>query len=241
MNDFKYRPDIDGLRAIAVGLVLLFHADLKFTGGYIGVDVFFVISGFLITGLILKRQSEHRFRLTDFWTRRIRRILPASILVTAATLVAAAFVFMPDDYENLGESVIFQQLMVSNIYFWQSAGYFTSPVENQPLLHTWSLAVEEQFYLIYPLILVGLGRFSRKTQWRVLLVLLFSSFVGSEWMVHAHPDAAFYLLPTRAWELILGGLICFFPSPRGLKQNMLNNVSLASLLTILVCDDAPLQ
>ena len=235
MNDFKYRPDIDGLRAIAVGLVLLFHANLEFAGGYIGVDVFFVISGFLITGLILKRQSEGRFRLTDFWVRRIRRILPASILVTAVTLVTAAFLFMPDDYENLGESVIFQQLMVSNIYFWQSFGYFTSSVEQQPLLHTWSLAVEEQFYLIYPLILVGLGRFSRKTQWRVLLVLFFSSLVGSEWMVHTHPNAAFYLLPARAWELIFGGLICYLPSPRGLGQSLLNKVSLVSLLTIIVC------
>ena len=160
MIDLKYRPEIDGLRAVAVVMVLLFHADLGFSGGFVGVDVFFVISGFLITGLILKRQKENNFRLSDFWGRRIRRILPASIATSALTLFVGGFLLFPEDYATLGKSALFQQLMASNYYFWQNTGYFDAPAELQPLMHTWSLAVEEQFYLFYPLLLLGLGKFA---------------------------------------------------------------------------------
>jgi peptidoglycan/LPS O-acetylase OafA/YrhL len=218
MIEFKYRPDIDGLRAVAVLLVLLFHVGLGFPGGFVGVDIFFVISGFLITGLILKEQRAEKFLLSHFWIRRIRRILPASIVVVIATLLAGGLLLTPHDYKDLAESTIYQQLMLSNVYFWQDVGYFKGPAELKPLLHTWSLAVEEQFYLGYPFLLVFLRRWTRaKTLWMLIALALFS-FVLSEWGTQNSPSAAFYLLPTRAWELLLGGLICFAPPPTRMSQ-----------------------
>ena len=124
MIDFKYRPDVDGLRAVAVILVLLFHADLGFSGGFIGVDVFFVISGFLITGLILKEQDADKFSLANFWVRRILRIIPAATVMVVAVLVAGFFLLLPRDYVDLGKSTIAQQLMLSNVYFWRNTAYF---------------------------------------------------------------------------------------------------------------------
>lgn len=236
MIDLKYRPEVDGLRAVAVLLVLLFHADLGFTGGFIGVDVFFVISGFLITGLILKKkQRENRFELSQFWIRRIRRILPASILMTAVTLVVGSFLLMPSDYQKLGASAIAQQLMVSNFYFWQNTGYFDSPANLQPLMHTWSLAVEEQFYLIFPFLLYGMGRFRSRVQLSILLSLFLVSFITSEWAVRTTPSAAYFLLPSRAWEMILGGLICYLPVPNARFEKLNGFFSFGSLVTIVAC------
>ena len=231
----KYRPEVDGLRAVAVLLVLLFHADLGFSGGFVGVDVFFVISGFLITGLILKKQSENRFQLSQFWIRRIRRILPASIVMTAVTLVMGFFILMPSDYQKLGDSAIAQQLMVSNFYFWQNTGYFDAPANFQPFMHTWSLAVEEQFYLIYPFLLYGIGRFRARVQLAVLLPLFLASFIASEWAVQKAPSAAYFLLPFRAWEMILGGLICYLPMPNVRFEKFNGALSFLSLTAIVAC------
>ena len=235
MIDLKYRPDVDGLRAVAVLLVLLFHADLGFTGGFVGVDVFFVISGFLITGLILKKQRENRFELSQYWIRRIRRILPASMLMTGVTLIVGRFILMPPDYQNLGASALAQQLMVSNLYFWQNTGYFDAPANLQPLMHTWSLAVEEQFYLIFPFLLYSMGRFSSRVQLSALIPLFSMSFIASEWCVQNEPSAAYFLLPSRAWEMILGGLICYLPVPTTRFQKINGFFSLASLTTIVAC------
>src|SRR5580704_3332118 len=154
MIAFKYRPDVDGLRAVAVILVLLFHAGFGCPGGFIGVDVFFVISGFLITGLILKEQRGEGFHLSQFWIRRIRRIMPAATFVVATTLVANYFILLPVDYERLSKTTIAQQVMVSNLYFYRTTGYFDENADEKPLLHTWSLAVEEQFYIAYPFLLM---------------------------------------------------------------------------------------
>lgn len=219
MIEFKYRPDVDGLRAVAVSIVVLFHADLGFSGGYVGVDVFFVISGFLITGLILKEQAANNFRLSNFWTRRIRRIIPASSVMVFAVLIAGGILFTPRDYTDLGKSMISQQLMLSNVYFWRNTGYFAGPGDLKPLLHTWSLAVEEQFYLIYPFLLVFLRRWPKWLTGVFLAGVCFVSFAISQWGVaHQHAEAAFFLLPTRAWELIAGGLICFVPPPNRIKD-----------------------
>lgn len=221
MRAFKYRPDVDGLRAVAVILVLLFHTGLGFSGGYIGVDIFFVISGFLITGLILKEQDAGTFSLANFWARRVRRIVPAATVVVAAVLVVGFFVLWPDDYAALGKSALAQQLMLSNIYFWRNTGYFDGAAEVKPLLHTWSLGVEEQFYLGYPFLLVLLYRFGQRVTIVSLSLLFATSFIVSEYGARHHPSATFYLLPTRAWELLLGGLICFLPKPTQIRPGLL--------------------
>ena len=187
MFEFKYRPDVDGLRAIAVVLVMLFHAGLGFPGGFIGVDVFFVISGFLITGLILKEQRSESFRLSHFWIRRIRRIIPASTFVVMTTLVAGFFVLLPSDYQGLAKSAIAQQSLLSNIYFWRHTGYFAGNAELMPLLHTWSLAVEEQFYIGYPFLLLFLSRFSRRIMVASIVVLTGFS-VRRQRMGSTHPS-----------------------------------------------------
>lgn|GEM_PF-104644 len=151
----NYRPDIDGLRAIAVLSVVFYHAGLGFPGGYVGVDVFFVISGYLITALILKDLERGSFSMANFWERRIRRIFPALAVMVAVTCVAGWFLLLPEDLAKLGASVIAQSLLVSNFYFWRTTNYFGGANEEKPLLHTWSLAVEEQFYLIFPIALMA--------------------------------------------------------------------------------------
>jgi len=233
MSSFKYRPDIDGLRALAVVLVLLFHFNLGFAGGFVGVDVFFVISGYLITGLILKDQSNGHFSLARFWLRRIRRILPASTVMVLATLVAGFFLLWPDEFADLAKSTIAQQLMLANVYFWDTSDYFSRAAELKPLLHTWSLAVEEQFYLFYPFLLVLLRKLSGRQKAAVLTVLALGSFAISVYGVSEHPLATFFLLPGRMWEMLAGGLICFAPSPARLKPWFLNILSVAGVLAIV--------
>ncbi len=209
--NFHYRSDVDGLRALAVLFVLFYHVGFGFSGGYVGVDVFFVISGFLITGLILRQQDRNSFRLAEFWKRRIRRIIPVSIVVVFATLIAGYFLLLPHDFEYLAESAIYQQLMMSNMYFWHNTGYFDGRADLKPLLHTWSLGVEEQFYLGYPIMLVLLQRLSRSKLFITLVVMALSSFILSCVLISEHPGATFYGLPTRAWELLLGGALAAFP------------------------------
>jgi peptidoglycan/LPS O-acetylase OafA/YrhL len=205
-----YRPDIDGLRAIAVLSVVLCHAELFVPGGYVGVDVFFVVSGFLITSLILKELEQGTFSLRDFWERRVRRIVPALLAVTAVTLLAGWFLLLPDGYRLLGESAASLMLLGSNIHFWLKTGYFDPAAGERPLLHTWSLAVEEQFYLVMPLLLLLLARRGR----RALLLLAIPALASFAWSVHGiarDPGATFYLLPTRAWELLVGALLAIRP------------------------------
>lgn len=207
-----YRPDIDGLRAIAVVGVVFYHAGLGVPGGFIGVDVFFVISGFLITGLIVKDLKNQSFSLFDFWERRARRILPALAVVTASTLFAGWFLLMPGDYKSLGSSVIALAALASNIQFWRSTGYFATASEEMPLLHTWSLSLEEQFYLLVPLFLMLLFRI-RKSSWvrSALIVVTIGSLIMATIGIHHAPSATFYLLPFRAWELAIGSLLAITP------------------------------
>jgi peptidoglycan/LPS O-acetylase OafA/YrhL len=229
-----YRADIDGLRAVAIVLVLLFHGTKSCPGGFIGVDVFFVISGFLITGLLLDDQQRWGgIRVVDFWIRRVRRLLPAASLMVVATLIAGFFIMFPNDYEALAQSAAAQQLFVSNVYFWRQSAYFDSSVEFKPLLHTWSLAVEEQFYVAYPLLLMLLGRLPRHIMAASLLMMAAVSLGISDWGVRAYPQMAFYLLPSRAWEMLLGGLLCFAPIPQrrpALFANLLAGIGLLGIL-----------
>ena len=149
MSANNYRPEIDGLRAVAVVAVILFHAELGCPGGFVGVDVFFVISGFLITGIIQRGIETDSFSLLEFWERRISRIFPALFVMVAATLAAGYWFLLPSELEDLGESSLAQSLLLANVYFWKDTGYFGGSAQHKPLLHTWSLALEEQFYILY--------------------------------------------------------------------------------------------
>lgn len=210
----SYRRDIDGLRAVAVLPVVLYHAGVGFKGGYVGVDVFFVISGFLITRLLARDLDGGRFSLIEFWHRRVRRIFPALFVMVLATLIAGGFLMIPADYKELGQSALAQSLLGANFFFWDDTGYFARAAESKPLLHTWSLAVEEQFYVLFPLVLAWLWRGGRARVRRMLGVALLVSFAASLPGPAWFPTTAFYLLPTRAWELLLGAILVFLPEPK---------------------------
>ncbi|MEX2302213.1 MAG: acyltransferase, partial [Bryobacterales bacterium] len=210
----RYRPEVDGLRAIAVLPVVLFHAGhAAFQGGFVGVDIFFVISGYLITSIITEDIRQDRFSIVKFYERRIRRIFPALFAVLAVVSVAACWILLPAELEHYARSVVAATLFASNIYFWRDSGYFDATAETKPLLHTWSLGVEEQFYIFFPVALYLLHRFGRKwANWIAGAAL--ASFVVSVLMVGPFSVASFFLLPTRAWELFLGALISLGAFPR---------------------------
>ena len=203
----QYRADIDGLRAVAIVPVLLYHAEVAGVGGgFVGVDVFFVISGFLITSLILAEIREESFSILQFYARRARRILPALFVVIAATLAVGSVLLLSTDFSDLVRSALSSVLFVSNVYLWSSSSYFASAAEMKPLLHTWSLAVEEQYYIFFPALLLFVIRRGRSVA-GVLLVILAASFGLSVWAVPRAPEAAFFLAPTRVWELLVGSLL----------------------------------
>lgn len=234
MHSQAYRPEIDGLRAVAVAMVVWYHLGWCFPGGYIGVDVFFVISGFLITQILSRELTQRTFSLADFWIRRIRRIVPALMMMVLATLLAGYRWMTPEELAQLGQSASAQAALVSNFYFWAETGYFAPRADTQPLLHTWSLAVEEQFYLFFPLVLLGLRSGTAWRRWWVLAGASLVSLAISHYGVLAHPRAAWYLLPTRAWELLAGGLLAL-PGHTRLRSNSLANLlTLAGLLAIAV-------
>lgn len=203
-----YRRDIDGLRAVAVLPVILFHLNSPiFPGGYVGVDVFFVISGYLITATLVKEIRAGDFSIIRFYERRCRRILPALFAMIAFCLVVGSLIFLPDDLRNLGKSVFATSIFVSNVLFWKEIDYFAPSAELLPLLHTWSLAVEEQFYIFFPLLLWALGRWWKGAFVLPILILAVLSLAISIVQVGTAPSAAYYLLPSRAWELLTGSLI----------------------------------
>ena len=221
-SSLSYRADIDGLRAIAVLGVVLFHAGFAVPGGYVGVDVFFVISGFLITSLLKRDLLNGRFSFADFWARRIRRIVPALLVVVLATLLAGYVVLLPSDYADVSRSVLAVTALVSNIYFWKETGYFDQSAETKPLLHTWSLSLEEQFYVFIPFLRWGLFRLQRPRLIIWVLVLLgCGSFAAAVYGVHTKASAAFFLLPSRAWELIAGSLLAWAGPPLSFRQRTL--------------------
>jgi len=211
VHALPYRTEIDGLRAVAVLAVVLFHARLGCPGGYVGVDVFFVISGFLITSLILRDLDSSKFQLVDFWERRVRRIAPALTVWVAVTLAAGWFLYLPDDFARLGQSVVAQGLVLSNVYHGWKIDYFTPATEAFPLLHTWSLAVEEQFYIVLPLVLMAIRRWMPSRLLMILVVAGLVSFGLAVWLTATHPRVSFWILPTRAWELLLGAILAARP------------------------------
>jgi len=217
MRSESYRPDIDGLRAVAVLSVVLYHYKLACPGGFVGVDIFFVISGFLISTIIYRELDVGTFSLITFWERRIRRIVPALTVVVLATIIAAWFLYLPEDLTMVGKAVFAQAALLSNLFFYRQSlaggGYFATTAETKTLLHTWSLAVEEQFYLVFPLLLAFLFRFGKPSLSRVLAIIGVMSLLLSVFGIHFFPSATFYLLPTRAWELLLGALLALRKEP----------------------------
>jgi peptidoglycan/LPS O-acetylase OafA/YrhL len=202
-----YRPDIDGLRGIAVLAVILFHADFQgFGGGYSGVDIFFVISGFLITGILRRELTSGGIRFARFYERRARRILPALVLVILACLPAAWLWLTPRAMHGFGSSIVATLTFLANAYFFLHQDYFAPSTAELPLVHTWSLAVEEQFYLFFPWLLIIVSRRTRRELCMLLAGLSLASLALSVVLTHTAPAAAFYLLPTRIWELLLGSL-----------------------------------
>ena len=213
----QYRNDIDGLRAISVLLVILFHYYPSIVpGGFIGVDCFFVISGYLITGLLLKSLEERSFSLVSFYERRIRRIVPALLATVLLTLVSGWALLLPGDYRTTAYSGLAAIGAASNVYFLYNTGYFDQSSELMPLLHSWSLGVEEQFYIVWPLFLFVLyrlrGRKRHILRWGILLILA-ASFSFNLWQMGTAPKEAFFLPFGRAWELAIGGLLVFLPRP----------------------------
>jgi len=206
-SGLKYRPDIDGLRAVAVLSVLAFHLGAgHLPGGFVGVDVFFVISGYLISAIMFSEIAASRFSVLAFYERRIRRIFPALFGMLLVFSAVAGFYLLPTEFVDFSKSLLAATTSSSNFYFWQHSGYFDSPTSS-PLLHTWSLAVEEQFYILFPIFLVLVRQFFPQRLKTAVVILFFASLAASAVMVFRDPVTAFYMPYTRAWELLLGTLI----------------------------------
>jgi peptidoglycan/LPS O-acetylase OafA/YrhL len=207
----KYKEEIDGLRALAVLPVILFHAGFTtFSGGFVGVDIFFVISGYLITTIILDEMDKGSFSLLNFYERRARRILPALFFVTLCTLPFTWFWMLPQDLIRFAQSLVAVQIFGSNVFFWLTSGYFDTASELKPLLHTWSLAVEEQYYVLFPVFLMLAWKLGKKWIISLLLVVAIISVLAAQYGARDHPSFTFYLLPTRAFEIISGALISLY-------------------------------
>ncbi|SMY09945.1 acyltransferase family protein [Flavimaricola marinus] len=207
----KYRPEVDGLRAVAVLPVILYHAGLAgFSGGYLGVDIFFVISGYLITTIIVTELNQTgRFSLLHFYERRARRILPALFLTIMMTLLIAPVALTPDQIKDVGQSVAATAVFASNYFFYVEVDYFNPFASMAPLLHTWSLAVEEQFYLVFPLILMAM-RWLRISYGLLIGGIIVVSFGAAIWTTHLDPQLSFYSIHTRAWELATGSAVALW-------------------------------
>ena len=222
----KYRAEIDGLRALAVMPVILFHAGFEwFSGGFVGVDVFFVISGYLIATILIEDLENNRFSIVNFYERRARRILPALFFVLAACLPFAWLWLTPTDLKDFGASLVAVSFFSSNILFWLESGYFSTAAELKPLLHTWSLAVEEQYYILFPIFLMLTWRMGVKWILILLSMAFFLSLGVAEWGAYNRPSASFFLLPTRGWELLVGVFAAFYLQHNThLKSNSVNQI-----------------
>lgn len=241
MSIVKYRPDIDGLRALAVLPVVIFHANPSLVpGGFLGVDIFFVISGYLISLILFRQQSDGTFRFSEFYGRRIRRLFPALILVLAASLGFGFFSLLSDEYERLGRHAVFAIAFLLNLRLMSEAGYFDVVSYSKPFLHLWSLSVEEQFYVVWPLLLALFARLKPKLAWLLALCSIFS-FAYALWLGRISPDAPYYHPLARFWELLVGAALAYIHYRRGsdwlppsLRSGAFRNaLSLAGLLLLV--------
>jgi peptidoglycan/LPS O-acetylase OafA/YrhL len=238
----NYRRDIDGLRAVAVVPVVIFHIAQSFmTGGYVGVDIFFVISGYLISGNIFQDIKDNRFSVARFYERRIRRIGPAYAAVLCFCAAVVFLKFYPAEAIKFSASLLAAVLSVTNFYYWVTSGYFALASEEMPLLHTWSLSVEEQFYLIFPLFFAFIAKFGPRLTKTTLLIAFVASLVLSAIGVFLYPTATFYLLPTRAWELLLGTLLAVkaFPALGSALQRNISTILGLALIGVPIVAYGP--
>ena len=233
-NHPTYRPEIDGLRAVAVLPVILFHAGLPFfEGGFIGVDIFFVISGFLITSIILNELQHNKFSLLKFYERRARRILPALFVMILLFTPLCWHFMLPGEFKRYSMSIVATLLFASNILFWRESGYFHPDSEEKPLLHTWSLAVEEHYYILFPLFMMFFWFLGKRALFAILLVISILSLGLSEYVIaNTSGNSAFFLLPTRAWELLVGSMGAFVY--KDLRGRMPAIVPLVGLILLAV-------
>ena len=214
----NYRPEIDGLRALAVVSVVLFHADAPwFEGGFVGVDIFFVISGYLISTIMIRDLTTGNFKIIDFYERRARRIIPVLFFVVFSCIPFSWILLLPNELKDFSQSIVAVVLFASNILFWSESGYFEVASDFKPLLHTWSLGVEEQFYLIFPLFFMFIYHFFGTWIVRIIVILAVSSFILSEFGTTKFATANFYFIFTRAWELFAGVLCAIYISRYGQK------------------------
>ncbi len=230
-----YRRDLDGLRGIAVAVVVAYHLGLPFApGGFVGVDVFFVLSGFLITGLIAAELEAGAFSVVSFYDRRIRRIVPALVFVCTCTAALAYMFLLPGELKQFASSLIATALSVSNLWCLLYSGYFDHAAETQPLFHTWSLGVEEQFYIVFPLLLMAAFKWRRDRIAVIIWLLLAGSLLLSVVRLDAHPQSTFFLLPTRAWELLTGSIIALGLVPKPASRLERDAASALGLLAIAI-------
>jgi peptidoglycan/LPS O-acetylase OafA/YrhL len=207
LRSVPYRPDVDGLRALAVLPVVLFHVQPQWMpGGFLGVDVFFVISGYLISLILYRELAAGTFSIAGFYRRRVRRLFPALVLVMLTSLVFGFFALTADEYRSLGHQAVAAIFFVLNLRLLGEAGYFDVVSYSKPLMHLWSLSVEEQFYLVWPLLLLMLSRLRVSKGWS-LVVLGLASLGFAAWLSNRHPDAAYYHPLTRFWELLIGAAV----------------------------------
>jgi peptidoglycan/LPS O-acetylase OafA/YrhL len=241
-NHLKYRRDIDGLRAIAILSVVGFHA-FGVRGGFVGVDIFFVISGFLISTILLTNLENSNFSFADFYVRRVKRIFPALILMLSTIFIMGWFILLPSEYKQLGKHVAGASVFISNFLLWNEAGYFDNEAITKPLLHLWSLGVEEQFYIIWPLLLWITWKKQFKLIYTIAIIALISFLLNIK-IIHTDSVAAFYSPQTRFWELLCGSFIAWLTlasqkktfSNINLNRNIINNVlSLFGILLIIFC------
>lgn len=243
----KYRPEIDGLRAIAVLSVIFYHAKISigetilFTKGYIGVDVFFVISGYLITSILLKEMKQGTFSYTNFYERRIRRILPALYFVMLVSIPVAVMIMLPNKFVNFTQSILSSIFFISNIFFWQEDNYFAEISSLKPFIHTWTLSVEEQFYILFPILLSLCWKFFRKNLTSLIILGILFSFSLAYWGSSEYPSATFFLLHTRGWELLAGALLAKIELKNKRPSSRFMNIlmPLTGIILILYPDFSP--
>lgn len=230
----KYRADIDGLRAVAVLSILFYHVGIDaFGGGYVGVDIFFVISGYLITSIIVRELADGSFTLGRFYERRVRRILPALLVVMITTLAAGVLFLTPEQLDNLAQSALATSVFSSNLYFFAGTGYFDGPSESKPLLHTWSLAVEEQYYILFPLLLMLISRRFGKRYTVPVACIAMLSFAACVLYTKVDATATFFLIPFRAWELFIGSLLALNVVPTVSSRPARNSLAAAGIVMVL--------
>ena len=231
-----YRKDIDGLRAVAVVPVILFHADMGlFNGGFLGVDIFFVISGFLITSILISELQENKFSLVRFYERRARRILPALFIVSVITFIAATILFPPYELKELSQSLLSVVLFISNMFFYLEIDYFSSAAEEMPMIHTWSLAIEEQFYLFFPILLFFIWKYKSNKAMHVFVVLSVASFASALYLTKVDSAASFYWIIPRAWELLAGSICALLiERTRNFNNRYISDLSLLALVCLLI-------